>query len=60
MNKKVIIQKIFKEDYNRNNKKNRQYFMIDYKDYINNIHHFPIEGIIYRDIQPILARWIII
>ena len=29
-------------------------FMIDYKDYINNIHHFPIEGIIYRDIQPIL------
>ena len=29
--------------------------MIDYKDYINNIHHFPIEGIIYRDIQPILA-----
>ena len=22
--------------------------MIAYKDYINNIHHFPIEGIIYR------------
>ena len=29
--------------------------MIDYKDYIDNIHHFPIEGIIYRDIQPLLA-----
>ena len=28
---------------------------IDYKDYINSIHHFPIEGIIYRDIQPLLA-----
>ena len=28
---------------------------INYKDYINNIHHFPIEGIIYRDIQPLLA-----
>ena len=29
--------------------------MIDFKEHINNIHHFPIEGIIYRDIQPILA-----
>ena len=28
---------------------------MDYKDYIDNIHHFPIEGIIYRDIQPLLA-----
>lgn len=28
---------------------------INYKDYINSIHHFPIEGIIYRDIQPLLA-----
>ena len=28
---------------------------INYKDYINNVHHFPIEGIIYRDIQPLLA-----
>ena len=28
---------------------------IKYKDYIDSIHHFPIEGIIYRDIQPVLA-----
>ena len=28
---------------------------MDYKDYIDSIHHFPIEGIIYRDIQPLLA-----
>ena len=28
---------------------------MDYKDYIDNIHHFPIEGIIYKDIQPLLA-----
>jgi len=28
---------------------------MDYKDYIDNIHHFPVEGIIYRDIQPLLA-----
>jgi len=29
---------------------------MNYKDYIDNIHNFPIEGIIYRDIQPILAN----
>jgi len=28
---------------------------MDYKKYIDSIHHFPIEGIIYRDIQPLLA-----
>ena len=28
---------------------------MDYKDYIDSIHHFPVEGIIYRDIQPLLA-----
>jgi adenine phosphoribosyltransferase len=28
---------------------------INYKDYINDISDFPIEGIIYRDIQPLLA-----
>ena len=28
---------------------------MDYKKYIDNIHHFPIEGIIYKDIQPLLA-----
>ena len=28
---------------------------INYKDYINDIPDFPIEGIIYRDIQPLLA-----
>ena len=29
---------------------------MDYKEFIDNIHHFPTEGIIYRDIQPILAN----
>ena len=29
---------------------------MDYKKHIDNIHHFPIEGIIYRDIQPLLAN----
>lgn len=28
---------------------------MNYKDYIDSIHHFPVEGIIYRDIQPLLA-----
>lgn len=28
---------------------------IDYKDYINDIPDFPIDGILYRDIQPLLA-----
>ena len=28
---------------------------MDYKKYIDSIHHFPVEGIIYRDIQPLLA-----
>lgn len=28
---------------------------IDYKDYINDIPDFPIVGILYRDIQPLLA-----
>ena len=26
-----------------------------YKKHIDSIHHFPVEGIIYRDIQPLLA-----
>ena len=29
---------------------------MNYKDYIENISDFPIKGIIYRDIQPILAN----
>ena len=29
---------------------------MDYKQYIDNIPNFPIEGIIYRDIQPLLAN----
>ena len=28
---------------------------INYKDYINNVPDFPIDGILYRDIQPLLA-----
>lgn len=28
---------------------------VNYKDYINNIPDFPIDGILYRDIQPLLA-----
>ena len=28
---------------------------INYKDYINDIPDFPIDGILYRDIQPLLA-----
>ena len=29
--------------------------MVNYKDYINDIPDFPIDGILYRDIQPLLA-----
>ena len=29
---------------------------MDYKKHIDNIHNFPIEGIIYKDIQPLLAN----
>ena len=29
---------------------------MDYKKQIDNIHNFPIEGIIYKDIQPLLAN----
>ena len=29
---------------------------MDYKNHIDNIHNFPIEGIIYKDIQPLLAN----
>ena len=28
--------------------------MINYKDYIESVPDFPIEGILYRDIQPLL------
>jgi adenine phosphoribosyltransferase len=28
---------------------------VNYKDYINNVPDFPIDGILYRDIQPLLA-----
>ena len=30
--------------------------MIDYKEHISKIENFPIEGITYRDIQPLLAN----
>ena len=32
---------------------------INYKDYINNIPDFPIDGILYRDIQPLLEDSIV-
>ena len=39
--------------------KEKEKVNINYKDYINNIPDFPIDGILYRDIQPLLEDSIV-